>query len=207
MVFVEQKYGYARNSPGPRKWYETSRPNCKMINYKEFYYGMERDFPKMVKLTLTPTNLFSGGKMSIETVLMDFHVVPCLDELVYVRYDKAIVSKSLMMLIRDVATVATCVAEALRQDCLEQVHASCMGQNILLLKSFIPHQYFFTLYVFNLSPHSLKLSSGLHLISVQLLGDLQRAQGLHVHHQALFQVLRLLCLISSLLSSTISGRA
>jgi len=43
--------------------------------------------------------------MSIETVLMDFHVVPCLDELVYVR---------------DVATVATCVAEALRQDCLEQ---------------------------------------------------------------------------------------
>merc|ERR1712012_1448796 len=49
--------------------------------------------------------LTSGGKMSIETVLMDFHVVPCLDELVYVR---------------DVATVATCVAEALRQDCLEQ---------------------------------------------------------------------------------------
>ena len=82
----------------------------------------------MAKLTLTPTNLFSGGNMSIETVLMDFHVVPCLDELVYVRYDKAggstIVSKSLMMLIRDVATVATCVAEALRQDCLEQVHAS-----------------------------------------------------------------------------------
>ena len=120
---------------------------------------MERDFPKMVKLTLTPTNLFSGGKMSIETVLMDFHVVPCLDELVYVRYDKAggstIVSKSLMMLLRDVATVATCVAEALRQDCLEQVHASCMGQNILLLKSFIPHQYFFTLYVFNLSPYPL----------------------------------------------------
>ena len=168
---------------------------------------MERDFPKMVKLTLTPTNLFSGGKMSIETVLMDFHVVPCLDELVYVRYDKAIVSKSLMMLLRDVATVATCVAEALRQDCLEQVHASCMGQNILLLKSFIPHQYFFTLYVFNVSLYPLKLSSGLHLISVQLLGDLQRAQGLHVHHQALFQVLRLLCLISSLLSSTISGRA
>ena len=173
---------------------------------------MERDFPKMVKLTLIQTNLFSGGKMSIETVLMDFHVVPCLDELVYVRYDKAggstIVSKSLMMLLRDVATVATCVAEALRQDCLEQVHASCMGQNILLLKSFIPHQYFFTLYVFNLSPYPLKLSSGLHLISVQLLGDLQRAQGLHVHHQALLQVLRLLFLISSsLLSSTISGRA
>jgi len=43
--------------------------------------------------------------MSIETVLMDFHVTPCLDDQVYVR---------------DVATVATCVAEALRQDCLEQ---------------------------------------------------------------------------------------
>jgi len=43
--------------------------------------------------------------MSIETVLLDFHVTPCLDDLVYVR---------------DVATVATCVAEALRQDCLEQ---------------------------------------------------------------------------------------
>ena len=202
MVFAEQKYGFARHSPGPRKWYETSRPNCKMTNYEEFYYDdMERYFPKMVKLTLTPTNLFSGGKMSIETVLMDFHVVPCLDELVYVRYDKAggstIVSKSLMMLLRDVATVATCVAEALRQDCLEQVHASCMGQNILLLKSFIPHQYFFTLYVLILSPYPLKLSSGLHLISVQLLGDLQRAQGLYVHHQTLLQVLRLLFLISS----------
>jgi len=43
--------------------------------------------------------------MSVETVLMDFQVVPCLEEMVYVR---------------DVATVATCVAEALRQDCLEQ---------------------------------------------------------------------------------------
>jgi len=43
--------------------------------------------------------------MSVETVLMDFQVVPCLEEVVYVR---------------DVATVATCVAEALRQDCLEQ---------------------------------------------------------------------------------------
>jgi len=43
--------------------------------------------------------------MSVETVLLDFHVTPCLDDLVYVR---------------DVATVATCVAEALRQDCLEQ---------------------------------------------------------------------------------------
>lgn len=43
--------------------------------------------------------------MSVETILMDFHVVPCLDEMVYVR---------------DVATIATCVAEALRQDCLEQ---------------------------------------------------------------------------------------
>jgi len=45
------------------------------------------------------------ARMSVETVLMDFHVVPCTEELVYVR---------------DVATVATCVAEALRQDCLEQ---------------------------------------------------------------------------------------
>jgi len=43
--------------------------------------------------------------MSVETVLMDFQVTPCMDELVYVR---------------DVATVATCVAQALRQDCLEQ---------------------------------------------------------------------------------------
>ena len=36
---------------------------------------------------------------------MDFQVPPSLDDAVYVR---------------DVATVATCVAEALRQDCLEQ---------------------------------------------------------------------------------------
>ena len=41
----------------------------------------------------------------METVLLDFQVSPCLDDVVYVR---------------DVATVATCVAEALRQDCLEQ---------------------------------------------------------------------------------------
>ena len=44
-------------------------------------------------------------EMSVETVLLDFQVQPCLDDAVYVR---------------DVATVATCVAEALRQDCLEQ---------------------------------------------------------------------------------------
>jgi len=43
--------------------------------------------------------------MSVETVLMDFQVVPCLDQKIYVR---------------DVATIATCVAETLRQDCLEQ---------------------------------------------------------------------------------------
>ena len=43
--------------------------------------------------------------MSVETVLLDFQVPPCLDNAVYIR---------------DVATVATCVAEALRQDCLEQ---------------------------------------------------------------------------------------
>ena len=36
---------------------------------------------------------------------MDFQVPPSMDDAVYVR---------------DVATVATCVAEALRQDCLEQ---------------------------------------------------------------------------------------
>ena len=43
--------------------------------------------------------------MSVESVLLDFQVPPSLDDAVYVR---------------DVATVATCVAEALRQDCLEQ---------------------------------------------------------------------------------------
>jgi len=43
--------------------------------------------------------------MSVDTYCLDFHVVPCQDEAVYVR---------------DVATVATCVAELLRQDCLEQ---------------------------------------------------------------------------------------
>ena len=43
--------------------------------------------------------------MSVETVLLDFQVPPSMDDVVYVR---------------DVATVATCVAEALRQDCLEQ---------------------------------------------------------------------------------------
>lgn len=43
--------------------------------------------------------------MSVETVLMDFQVTPCTEEVVFVR---------------DVATVATCVAEAFRQDCLEQ---------------------------------------------------------------------------------------
>ena len=43
--------------------------------------------------------------MSVETVLLDFQVPPSMDDAVYVR---------------DVATVATCVAEALRQDCLEQ---------------------------------------------------------------------------------------
>lgn len=43
--------------------------------------------------------------MSVESVLMDFQVTPCLDDAIYIR---------------DVATIATCVAEALRQDCLEQ---------------------------------------------------------------------------------------
>ena len=43
--------------------------------------------------------------MSVETVLLDFQVPPCLDNAVYIR---------------DVATVATCVADSLRQDCLEQ---------------------------------------------------------------------------------------
>ena len=38
--------------------------------------------------------------MSVETVLLDFRVTPCLEDAVYVR---------------DVATVATCVAESLRQ--------------------------------------------------------------------------------------------
>ena len=43
--------------------------------------------------------------------------------------------------------------------------------------------------VVNLTFNPLKLSSppGLHIISVQLLSNLQRAQGLHVHHQALLQ--------------------
>jgi len=36
---------------------------------------------------------------------MDFQVTPCMDDTIYIR---------------DVATIATCVAEALRQDCLEQ---------------------------------------------------------------------------------------
>jgi len=44
-------------------------------------------------------------KMSVDTYCLDFHVVPCHEEAVYIR---------------DVATVATCVAELLRQDCLEQ---------------------------------------------------------------------------------------
>ena len=43
--------------------------------------------------------------MSVESVLLDFQVTPTLDNLIYVR---------------DVATVAGGVADALRQDCLEQ---------------------------------------------------------------------------------------
>ena len=43
--------------------------------------------------------------MSVESVLLDFQVTPTLDSNVFVR---------------DVATVASGVAEALRQDCLEQ---------------------------------------------------------------------------------------
>ena len=44
-------------------------------------------------------------KMSVESVLLDFQVTPSLDDNIYTR---------------DVATVATCVADSLRQDCLEQ---------------------------------------------------------------------------------------
>ena len=43
--------------------------------------------------------------MSVESVLLDFQVTPCTDDNVYIR---------------DVASVATCVADSLRQDCLEQ---------------------------------------------------------------------------------------
>jgi len=43
--------------------------------------------------------------MSVDSVLLDFRVLGCTDAAIYTR---------------DVATVATCVAEVLRQDCLEQ---------------------------------------------------------------------------------------
>jgi len=43
--------------------------------------------------------------MSVETILLDFRVLGCTDSDIYIR---------------DVATVATCVAESLKQDCLEQ---------------------------------------------------------------------------------------
>jgi len=43
--------------------------------------------------------------MSVESILLDFQVTPSHDDNIYIR---------------DVATVATCVADSLRQDCLEQ---------------------------------------------------------------------------------------
>ena len=85
--------------------------------------------------------------------------------------------------------MATCVAEALRQDCLEQVRHpfssfhqySVISHMILPLRSSISR-------LTHLNSHQALLSPpGMHLISLQLLGNLQRAQGLHVHHQALLQ--------------------
>lgn len=43
--------------------------------------------------------------MSVESILLDFQVTPTMDESVYIR---------------DVASVATCVADSLRQDCMQQ---------------------------------------------------------------------------------------
>ena len=99
--------------------------------------------------------------------------------------------------------MATCVAEALRQDCLEQVRRPFPPR----LSSFVPVLWFTAehssfhqnsdishiirssiSYLTHLNSHQALLSPpGVHLISLQLLGNLQRAQGLHVHHQALLQ--------------------